>query len=58
MFGTVTRQNSCHPLAPRLRAASSSSGPTASSTGISSRATNGNVTNAVASTSAGGAKIT
>src|SRR5262245_4079576 len=58
MFGSVTRQNICQPLAPRLRAASSSSGPIASSTGISSRATNGKVTNAVASTRLGVAKMT
>jgi hypothetical protein len=57
MFGSVTRQNVCQPLAPRLSAASSSSDPTASMTGMSSRATNGNVTNAVASTSPGSAKM-
>jgi hypothetical protein len=41
MLGTVTRQNICHPLAPRLMAAVSSSAPIASMTGISSRATKG-----------------
>ena len=58
MFGSVTRQNICQPLAPRLTAASSSSGPTASITGISSRATNGKVTKAVARIRPGVAKIT
>ena len=57
MFGSVTRQNICQPFAPRLTAASSSSGPIASMTGISSRATNGNVTNAVARISPGVAKM-
>ena len=58
MLGSVTRQNTCQPLAPRLTAASSSSGPIASITGISSRTTSGSVTNVVASTSPGQAKIT
>ena len=53
MFGNVTRQKICQPFAPRLSAASSSSGPIASITGINSRATNGSVTNVVAITSAG-----
>ena len=58
MFGSVTRQNNCHGFAPRLTAANSSSGPSASMSGISSRATNGSVTNVVASTSAGHEKRT
>src|SRR5688572_32726829 len=41
MFGSVIRQKICLPFAPKLSAASSSSGPIASITGISSRATNG-----------------
>src|SRR4051812_9794743 len=45
--GSVTHENICQPLAPRLRAASSSSAPFASITGTNSRATNGTVTNAV-----------
>ena len=57
MVGTVTRQNICQPLAPSVRAANSSSGPWASNTGISSRATNGSVTKAVTSTMPGVAKI-
>ncbi len=58
MFGSVTRQNVCQPDAPRLSAASSSSAPWLSISGISSRATNGNVTNAVARISPGVAKMT
>ena len=50
MFGSVTRQNICKPPAPSTRAASSSSVPCACISGISSRATKGNVTNSVAST--------
>ena len=57
MFGSVTRQNICQPLAPRLTAAISSSGPTASITGISSRATNGKVTKVVARIRPGVAKM-
>ena len=56
MFGSVTRQNVCQPLAPRLSAASSSSVPCCSISGISSRATKGNVTKIVASTMPGSAK--
>jgi len=56
MLGTVTRRNICHPLAPRLTAAVSSSSPIASITGISSRATNGKVTKAVARMRPGVAK--
>jgi hypothetical protein len=48
MLGTVTSQNICQPLAPRLTAAVSSSEPIASMTGINSRATNGSVTKLVA----------
>ena len=58
MLGRVTRVNTCQPLAPRLTAASSSSGPIASITGINSRTTSGSVTNVVASTSPGQEKIT
>ena len=50
MLGSVTRQNVCNPLAPSTRAASSSSVPLASMTGMISRATNGNETKIVAST--------
>ena len=53
----MTRKNVCQPLAPSTRAASSSSVPAASMTGISSRATNGNVTKSVASTMPGTAKM-
>ena len=48
MFGSVMRRKICQPRAPRLTAAISSSEPIASISGISSRATNGKVTNAVA----------
>ena len=48
----------CRPLAPRLTAAMSSSGPTASITGISSRTTNGSVTKVVTRISPGVAKMT
>src|SRR5262249_8435103 len=48
MLGTVTRQNICQPLAPRLTAAISSSAPIAPTTGISPRAPKGHVTNAPA----------
>ncbi len=57
MFGSVTRQNVCQPLAPSVRAASSSLRPCACISGINSRATNGNVTNVVASTMPGTAKM-
>ena len=57
MLGSVTRQNICQPLAPRLTAAISSSAPIASITGISSRATNGSVTNVVARIRPGVAKM-
>lgn len=58
MFGSVTRKNVCQPEAPSTMAASSSSLPCACMSGISSRATNGNVTNTVASTMPGTAKMT
>ena len=57
IFGSVTRQNICQPFAPSATAASSASAPCSSITGISSRATNGNVTNSVASTMPGIAKM-
>jgi hypothetical protein len=57
MFGSVTRQNICQPLAPSTRAASSSVRPCACISGINSRATNGNVTKIVASTMPGTAKM-
>ena len=57
MFGSVTRQKVCQPPAPSTRAASSSSVPWACIRGISSRATKGNVTNSVASTMPGTAKM-
>ena len=50
MLGSVTRQKVCQPPAPRTMAASSSSVPCSSISGISSRATNGKVTKIVAST--------
>ena len=53
MFGSVTRRKIWKPEAPSTRAASSSSVPAACISGISSRATNGNVTKSVASTSPG-----
>ena len=56
MLGTVTRQNICQADAPRTRAASSSSVPSACIRGISSRATKGKVTKIVASTMPGTAK--
>ncbi len=57
IFGSVTRKNVCQPLAPSVIAATSSSVPLASITGISSRATNGKVTKMVASTIPGTAKM-
>src|SRR5476649_939135 len=47
MFGSVTRQKVCHPLAPSVTAEYSSSVPWDCMRGISSRATNGKVTNVV-----------
>ena len=58
MLGSVTRQNVCHPQAPRTIAASSLSRPAASITVITSRATYANVTNVVASAMPGHAKMT
>ena len=58
MLGSVTRQNICQPLAPRLTRADLLVGADASITGISSRATNGSVTNVVARISPGVAKMT
>lgn len=49
MLGRVTFQKTCQSLAPSVRAASSSDRSMASKIGISSRTTNGSVTNNVAS---------
>ncbi len=49
MLGSVTFQKTCQSLAPSVRAASSSDMSMASRIGISSRTTNGRVTNRVAS---------
>ena len=48
MLGSVISRNTCQPRAPRLTAATSSSAPIASMSGINSRATTGKVTKAVA----------
>src|SRR5688572_11494021 len=56
MFGSVTCQNVCQPLAPSDKAASSSVVPCSCMSGINSLATNGKVTNMVASTIPGTAK--
>src|SRR5437868_588905 len=53
MLGSVISRNTCQPRAPRLTAATSSSAPIASMSGISSRATTGKVTKAVARTRPG-----
>ena len=53
MLGSVTSRKSCQPRAPRLTAATSSSEPSASMSGMSSRAITGKVTKMVASTSPG-----
>ena len=53
----MTRQKVCQPLAPSDTAAVSSSAPCSSISGISPRATNGKVTNSVASTMPGTAKM-
>ena len=58
MLGSVTRQNVCQPFAPRVTADDSSSVPCACISGMSSRATNGKVTKAVARTIPGTAKMT
>src|SRR6185295_5516050 len=57
IFGRVTRLNACHPDAPNVSAASSSSRPCDCINGISSRAMNGTVTKVVASTMPGRAKM-
>ena len=57
MLGSVTRQNVCQPVAPRVIAASSSAAPCSCISGISVRATNGKVTNAVARIRPGTAKM-
>src|SRR5690606_24341711 len=57
IFGKVTCQNTCQPLAPSTTAASSSSLPCACINGMSSRATNGKVTKIVASKMPGSAKM-
>src|SRR5690554_2034656 len=57
ILGRVTCQNICQPDAPSKRAASSSWVPCCCISGISSRATKGTVTNRVASTMPGTAKI-
>ena len=49
MFGSVTRKKVCRPDAPSEIAASSSCVPCSCISGISARATKGNVTNSVAS---------
>ena len=56
MFGSVILKNICHPLAPNVSAASSSSLPCDCISGISSRATNGKVTKVVARMMPGTAK--
>ena len=56
-FGSVTRKNVIQPPAPSVMAASSSSLPSCCMSGISSRATYGNVTNIVASMMPGSAKM-
>src|SRR3569623_938191 len=56
-LGRVTCQKVCQSLAPSATAASSSSLPCSSMSGISSRATKGNVTKSVASTKPGTAKM-
>src|SRR5690606_25609364 len=57
MLGSVMYQNTCQPRAPNTTAASSSSRPCACISGINSRAIKGKVTNTVASTMPGTAKI-
>ena len=57
MLGSVTYQKVCQPVAPSTMAACSSSLPCACISGISSRAMNGKVTNTVASTMPGTAKM-
>src|SRR4051812_11857656 len=57
MLGSVTRRKVCQPFAPRIIAASSWLVPWLSISGISSRATNGSVTNNVASAIPGTAQM-
>ena len=57
MLGSVTVRKVCKPQAPSVSAASSSAVPCSCISGISSRATNGKVTNIVASTMPGTAKM-
>ena len=57
-FGSVTTRKMRQPPAPSDSAASSSSRPCASMSGINSRAMNGKVMNVVASTMPGSAKMT
>src|SRR3982074_271703 len=57
MVGSVTRQNVCQAEAPSVAAACSCSSPTSISTGTTSRTTNGNDTNTVASTIPAGLKM-
>jgi hypothetical protein len=57
MLGSVTRKKVWKPEAPSVAAASSSPRPWSVINGISSRATNGKVTNIVASTMPGSAKM-
>src|ERR1035437_569257 len=58
MFGRVTRKKVCKPDAPSEIAASSSCVPCSCNSGISARATNGNVTKTVASAMPGTANST
>src|SRR5262249_26727574 len=58
MLGSVTSRKSCQLRAPRLTAATSSSEPSASMSGMSSRAITGKVTKMVASTRPGYANTT
>ncbi len=55
--GSVIRQNVCQPEAPSVAAACSCSSPISTSTGATSRTTNGSETNTVASTMPVGAKM-
>ena len=56
-LGSVTVRKVVQPLAPSVSAASSSAFPCCCMSGMSSRATNGKVTNSVASTMPGTAKM-
>ena len=57
MLGRVTVRKAFQPVAPSVNAASSSAFPSCCMTGMSSRATNGQVTNIVASAMPGTAKM-